>query len=109
MSFCVAQNWSIQVKYASRHALYPVPNVFDDIVFCVAVRADLTVFIALRVLPFVGVRVTVLFVRVAVAAREDIGAFAGRVLAVCATRVTDGVRAATRLAVVRDELVCCLR
>lgn len=37
----VLQNWSMHVKYASRHALYPVPNVFDWEVACVTVaRAD---------------------------------------------------------------------
>ena len=36
-SLAVAQNWSIHVKYASRHVLYPVPNVFDCVAFSVNV------------------------------------------------------------------------
>ena len=99
----------MQVKYASRHALYPVPNVFDDVLLCVAERADLTVFIVFRALLFVGVSVTFLFVRTAVAVREVIGVFAVRALAVWVARVTDGVRAATRLAAVRAELLFWLR
>ena len=33
----VLQNWSMQVKYASRHVLYPVPNVIESYVFNVIV------------------------------------------------------------------------
>lgn len=29
VSFMVAQNWSMHVKYASRQALYPEPNVLE--------------------------------------------------------------------------------
>ena len=59
VSFCLAQNWSMHEKYASRHVLYPVPNVFDAVV--VAARAGVraaraiddtaaTVFVAVRAL-----------------------------------------------------------
>lgn len=73
VSFWLAQNWSIQVKYASRHALYPVPNVFD----VVAARA--------------GVR-----------AARDIAPTGVRAVAARAVRAVFGVETALRVAVFDD-------
>ena len=62
VSFCLAQNWSMQVKYASRHVLYPVPNVLDAVAARAGVRAArdiapvIVAVVALRaVRAFVGV------------------------------------------------------
>ena len=44
MSSAVAQNWSMHVKYASRHELYPDPNVFD----AVAARDSFVDWVAVR-------------------------------------------------------------
>jgi hypothetical protein len=80
----------MHVKYASRHLLYPVPNVLDDDGVLIAARAGRDMFVDVRALFFV------LFVvpgrETDAAARDTVFAFVVR--AVTGVRTRDVVRTA---------------
>lgn len=115
-SLAVAQNWSIQVKYAFLHVLYPVPNVFvtvdgaivvaralragrDDVV-CVLCGAVLRITVVVDVLRAVFDGVDEL--RATIAERTDLSDW---VVAV-PRPVVDVVRVTVRLPISRvTELV----
>lgn len=104
VSFWLAQNWSIHVKYASWQVVYPVPNVRDAVVV-MAARALRDVWGA------VVLRGVVMAVRAVVALRPMVGRtvlvrVAG-VVVVARDWVLAGVLRITVLVVVRADVVFC--
>jgi len=98
VSLAVLQNWSMHVKYASRHVLYPVPNVFECTVFIVNVaRAGR---VAVRTLPWFVLKTAPRATVFDAALRVVVDAFAVR--AVVAGRALVRAVVAVRATVLRD-------
>ena len=110
VSFWLAQNWSIHVKYASWQVVYPVPNVRDAVVV-MAARALRDVWDARAAWDAVVLRGVVMAVRAVVALRPMVERavlvrVAG-VVVVARDWGLAGVLRITVLVVVRADVVFC--